>query len=218
MGVVSIFFRRCSARSVTGITSRAVNARGGGLLTLTCWNPGRPSPSRRRRRATPAPGPRWPPHGDQTGGVRAGGRSSRTPPGQEERRLIYLSRPARPSATAQAYAIQPKALILIAGRYRQGHVGPPRSHALRAEHVDGSSMLSRRSPSGGELPVTWRSWSMREWSQFAAGALGHARFRRGLLHGWQAADYNHYTDPKVSRTRDDIPEVLLGGNHEHIRR
>jgi len=124
-------------------------------------------------------------------------------------KVIYLSPQGR-RLTQQAVAelAQEEALILIAGRY-EGI-----DERFIQMHVDEEWSIGDYVLSGGELPALVLIDAM---TRLLPGALGHAdsaaedSFSAGLL------DYPHYTRPE-SYAGLRVPDVLLGGHHEHIRR
>ncbi|WP_462379037.1 tRNA (guanosine(37)-N1)-methyltransferase TrmD [Pseudomonas sp. Marseille-QA0892] len=124
-------------------------------------------------------------------------------------RVIYLSPQGRPLKQAGARElVQAEALILIAGRY-EGI-----DERFIETHVDEEWSIGDYVLSGGELPAMVLIDAV---TRLLPGALGHAgsaeedSFTDGLL------DCPHYTRPEVYEGKR-VPEVLLSGNHEHIRR
>ncbi|MDG9928147.1 MULTISPECIES: tRNA (guanosine(37)-N1)-methyltransferase TrmD [unclassified Pseudomonas] len=101
-----------------------------------------------------------------------------------------------------------QALILIAGRY-EGI-----DERFIEAHVDEEWSIGDYVLSGGELPAMVLIDAV---TRLLPGALGHAdsaeedSFSDGLL------DCPHYTRPEVYEGKR-VPDVLLSGNHEHIRR
>ncbi|SPZ09757.1 tRNA (guanine-N(1)-)-methyltransferase [Pseudomonas luteola] len=99
-------------------------------------------------------------------------------------------------------------LILIAGRY-EGI-----DERFIEAHVDEEWSIGDYVLSGGELPAMVLIDAV---TRLLPGALGHVdsaeqdSFTDGLL------DCPHYTRPEVYEGRR-VPDVLLSGNHEHIRR
>lgn len=100
------------------------------------------------------------------------------------------------------------ALILIAGRY-EGI-----DERFIDAHVDEEWSIGDYVLSGGELPAMVLIDAV---TRLLPGALGHAdsaeedSFTDGLL------DCPHYTRPEVYADQR-VPDVLLSGNHAHIRR
>ena len=124
-------------------------------------------------------------------------------------RVIYLS-PQGGVLTQQraAQLATEDGLVLIAGRY-EGI-----DERFIEEHVDEEWSIGDYVLSGGELPAMVLIDAV---TRLLPGALGHAdsaeedSFTDGLL------DCPHYTRPEVYADKR-VPEVLLSGNHEHIRR
>lgn len=123
--------------------------------------------------------------------------------------MIYLSPQGRQLTQAGVRELaEEEALILIAGRY-EGI-----DERFIEEHVDEEWSIGDYVLSGGELPAMVLVDAV---TRLLPGALGHAdsaeedSFTDGLL------DCPHYTRPEVYADKR-VPEVLLSGNHEHIRR
>ncbi len=122
--------------------------------------------------------------------------------------VIYLSPQGRrlDQAGVRELATRKK-LVLVAGRY-EGI-----DERLVAEEIDEEWSLGDFVLSGGELPAMTLIDAV---SRFVPGTLGHQdsaqkdSFAEGLL------DCPHYTRPEVFEGHA-VPEVLLSGNHEHIR-
>ena len=124
-------------------------------------------------------------------------------------KVIYLSPQGR-QLTQQGVRelASEQALILIAGRY-EGI-----DERFIEAHVDEEWSIGDYVLSGGELPAMVLIDAV---TRLLPGALGHAdsaeedSFSDGLL------DCPHYTRPEVYEGKR-VPDVLLSGNHEHIRR
>ncbi len=127
----------------------------------------------------------------------------------EEARVVYLSPQGQvlEQSAVNRFATQ-QSLILIAGRY-QGI-----DERLIELEVDEEWSIGDYVLSGGELPAMVL---MDALIRQIPGALGHSdsadqdSFADGLL------DCPHYTRPDDYQGRA-VPEVLLSGNHEKIRR
>src|SRR5690606_35505743 len=127
----------------------------------------------------------------------------------EKAKVIYPSpqgRPLKPAAVREvAYGA---AVVLRAGRYDGS------DERCMEEHVDEEWPIGDYGLSGGELPAMVLIDAV---TRLLPGALGHAdsaeedSFTDGLL------DCPHYTRPELYAGKR-VPEVLLSGNHEHIRR
>jgi tRNA (guanine37-N1)-methyltransferase len=124
-------------------------------------------------------------------------------------KVVYLSPQGRRFAQADAQSMaQQTGLILIAGRY-EGI-----DERLVQAWIDEEWSLGDYVVSGGELPAML---VMDSIIRLLPGALGHTEsaqqdsFMDGLL------DCPHYTRPEVINDQQ-VPEVLLSGNHAEIRR
>jgi tRNA (guanine37-N1)-methyltransferase len=187
-----------------GVTGRAVR---NGLLDVQCWNP-REFTQDKHRTVDDRPyggGPgmlmKVQPLRDaiQAAKQTAGGKA----------RVIYLSPQGRrlDHAGVKELAAEER-LILVAGRY-EGI-----DERLVETEIDEEWSLGDFVLSGGELPAMVMIDAV---SRLVPGVLGHQdsaaedSFSDGLL------DCPHYTRPEKL---DDmsVPDVLLGGNHESIRR
>lgn len=204
IGVISIFPEMFRAISDYGITSRAVKQE---LIRLECFNP-RNNTDDRHQTVDDRPfggGPgmvmKIKPLEGALGDARqaAGGRA----------KVIYLSPQGRKLTQAAVKELaNEERLILIAGRY-EGI-----DERFIEEHVDEEWSIGDYVLSGGELPAMVLIDAV---TRLLPGALGHVdsaeedSFTDGLL------DCPHYTRPEVYADKR-VPEVLLSGNHEHIRR
>ncbi|WP_447755879.1 tRNA (guanosine(37)-N1)-methyltransferase TrmD [Pseudomonas nicosulfuronedens] len=204
IGVISIFPEMFRAISDYGITSRAVKQE---LIQLQCFNP-RSNTEDRHQTVDDRPfggGPgmvmKIKPLEGALGDARqaAGGKA----------KVIYLSPQGRKLTQAAVKELaNEERLILIAGRY-EGI-----DERFIEEHVDEEWSVGDYVLSGGELPAMVLIDAV---TRLLPGALGHAdsaeedSFTDGLL------DCPHYTRPEVYADKR-VPEVLLSGNHEHIRR
>lgn len=127
----------------------------------------------------------------------------------EQARVVYLSPQGRrmDHAVVQELA-QLESLILVAGRYEGV------DERLVEAEIDDELSIGDYVLSGGELAALVVIDAV---TRQLDGVLGHAQsaaedsFANGLL------DCPHYTRPEVWQDRA-VPEVLLGGNHEAIRR
>lgn len=202
--VISLFPEMFSAITSYGITSRAVKQ---GLLTLNCHNP-RDYTTDRHQTVDDRP------FGGGPGMVMKvkpleGALASAKAAAGEGAKVIYLSPQGRQlNQQAVRELAQERALILIAGRY-EGI-----DERFIEAHVDEEWSIGDYVLSGGELPAMVLIDAV---TRLLPGALGHAgsaeedSFSDGLL------DCPHYTRPEVYEGKG-VPEVLMSGNHEHIRR
>lgn len=187
-----------------GITSRAVKQ---GLLQLQCWNP-RAYTEDRHQTVDDRPFGGGPGMVMKVEPLERALTDARKASG-EQAKVIYLSPQGRPLTQAGVQELAAaQGLILIAGRY-EGI-----DERFIEAHVDEEWSVGDYVLSGGELPAMVLVDAV---TRLLPGALGHAgsaeedSFSDGLL------DCPHYTRPEVYAGKR-VPEVLLSGNHEHIRR
>lgn len=204
IGTVSLFPDMFDAVLDYGVTGRAVRD---GLLSVENWNP-RDFTHDRHRTVDDRPyggGPgmlmKVEPLQDAIAAakVSAGGSAE----------VVYLSPQGEPlNQSVVASLAREERLILVAGRY-EGI-----DERLIAKAVDREISLGDFVLSGGELAAMAIVDAV---TRLIPGALGHAQsaeqdsFSDGLL------DCPHYTRPEVFQG-ESVPPVLLGGNHEAIRR
>lgn len=204
IGVVTLFPEMFEAITRHGVTGRAVR---NGLLDVQCWNP-REFTRDKHRTVDDRPyggGPgmlmKVQPLRDAIHAAKnaAGGKS----------KVIYLSPQGRRlDHTGVKELAAEERLILVAGRY-EGI-----DERLVETEVDEEWSLGDFVLSGGELPAMVMIDAV---SRLVPDVLGHQdsaaedSFSDGLL------DCPHYTRPEQL---DDmsVPDVLLSGNHEAIRR
>lgn len=204
IGVVTLFPPMFEAVTRHGVTGRAV---AGGLLEVRCFNP-RDYATDKHRSVDDRPfggGPgmvlRYEPLSAAIAAARA-----ELGPGAP---VIYLSPQGR--RLDQAGVIELAAhdvLVLVAGRY-EGIDERVVESCIDAEWSIGDYVLS-----GGELPAMILIDALARCRPGVIGDADSVRsdsFFEGLL------DYPHYTRPEVAGGRR-VPEVLLSGNHEQIRR
>lgn len=124
-------------------------------------------------------------------------------------RVAYLSPQGRVLNQAAAEEIATRAgMILVAGRY-EGIDERLLERCVDEEWSIGDYVLS-----GGELPAMTL---MDVLIRLLPGVLGHVDSAQQDSHSDGLLDYPHYTRPEeIDGLR--VPEVLLGGNHEAIRR
>ncbi|MCY1489344.1 tRNA (guanine-N(1)-)-methyltransferase [compost metagenome] len=204
IGVISIFPEMFRAISDYGITSRAVKQE---LIQLQCFNP-RSNTEDRHQTVDDRPfggGPGMVMKIKPLEGALGDARQAAGGPAK----VIYLSPQGRKLTQAAVRELaKEERLILIAGRY-EGI-----DERFIEEHVDEEWSVGDYVLSGGELPAMVLIDAV---TRLLPGALGHAdsaeedSFTDGLL------DCPHYTRPEVYADKR-VPEVLLSGNHEHIRR
>ncbi|WP_372972307.1 tRNA (guanosine(37)-N1)-methyltransferase TrmD [Marinobacter sp.] len=204
VGAVSLFPEMFGAVTDYGITGRAVRE---GLLTFRSWNP-REFTHDRHRTVDDRP---------------YGGGPGMLMKIQPLRDAIHAAREEAPGKACVVY-LSPQgerldqqvveslasqdSLILVAGRYEGV------DERLISTEVDREVSLGDFVLSGGELAAMAVIDAV---TRFIPGALGHAQsaeqdsFADGLL------DCPHYTRPEVYEGQA-VPDVLLGGHHEQIRR
>ncbi len=126
----------------------------------------------------------------------------------EEAKVVYLSPQGSPLTQTKVKQLVDTKLILVAGRY-EGI-----DERLLDTEIDEEISIGDYVVSGGELPAMVLLDAL---VRLIPGALGHEQsaeqdsFMAGLL------DCPHYTRPEEYQGRK-VPEVLLSGNHEKIRR
>jgi tRNA (guanine37-N1)-methyltransferase len=202
--VITLFPEMFAAISEYGITSRAVRQ---GLLNLNCWNP-RTYTEDRHQTVDDRPFGGGPGMVMKIQPLERALCAAREAAG-DRAKVIYLSPQGRQLKQAAVRELaNEESLILIAGRY-EGI-----DERFIEAHVDEEWSIGDYVLSGGELPAMVLIDAV---TRLLPGALGHAdsaeedSFADGLL------DCPHYTRPEVYADQR-VPEVLLSGNHEHIRR
>lgn len=204
IGAVSLFPEMFSGVTDYGITGRAARD---GLLTFRSWNP-RDYTRDRHRTVDDRPYGGGPGMLMKIQPVRDAIHSARSEaPGKAC--VVYLSPQGERlnQAVVESLASQ-DSLILVAGRY-EGI-----DERLILTEVDREVSLGDFVLSGGELAAMAVIDAV---TRLIPGALGHAQsaeqdsFADGLL------DCPHYTRPEVYEGLA-VPDVLLGGHHEQIRR
>lgn len=204
IAVITLFPEMFEAITDYGITSRAVKQS---LVEIRCWNP-RSFTSDRHSTVDDRPYGGGPGMVMMVQPLRDAVVAAKQWAG-EQARVIYLSPQGRTltQAGAQALVGYPN-LILIAGRY-EGIDERLLQTVVDEEWSVGDYVLS-----GGELPAMVLIDAV---TRLLPGALNHAQsaeqdsFTDGLL------DCPHYTRPEDFEGLR-VPDVLLSGNHEHIRR
>ncbi|WP_043238691.1 tRNA (guanosine(37)-N1)-methyltransferase TrmD [Stutzerimonas azotifigens] len=202
--VITLFPEMFAAVSDYGITSRAVKQ---GLLHLVCWNP-RAYTEDRHQTVDDRPFGGGPGMVMKIRPLEAALADARLAAG-ERAKVIYLSPQGRPLKQAAVRELaKEEALILIAGRY-EGI-----DERFIEAHVDEEWSIGDYVLSGGELPAMVLIDSV---TRLLPGALGHADSAEEDSFSYGLLDCPHYTRPEVYADKR-VPEVLLSGNHEHIRR
>lgn len=204
VGIVSLFPDMFRAITEHGITGRAVK---NGLVTLDIWDP-RDYTSDRHRTVDDRPFGGGPGMVMKVQPLRDAIRDAKAAAG-EGVKTIYLSPQGQPlkQSGVETLAHHGK-LILVCGRYEGVD-----ERVIQSE-VDEEWSVGDFVLSGGELAAMAMVDAM---SRLVPGVLNHElsavedSFTDGLL------DCPHYTRPEKIDGRA-VPEVLLSGNHERIRR
>ena len=204
IAVVTLFPEMFSAISDHGISGRAVKQ---GLISLEYWNP-RSFTSDRHSTVDDRPYGGGPGMVMMVQPLRDAIVAAKAWAGSEAK-VIYLSPQGRTLDQAGVVELSTyRNMVLIAGRY-EGIDERLLQTLIDEEWSIGDYVLS-----GGELPAMVLIDAV---TRLLPGALNHAQsaeqdsFTDGLL------DCPHYTRPEVFEGLR-VPEVLLSGNHEHIRR
>lgn len=204
IAVISIFPDMFKAIGDFGITSRAIKQ---GMVELKTWTP-RDFAQDRHSTVDDRPYGGGPGMVMMVQPVRDAIAAAKSWAGSEAK-VIYLSPQGRPLdqqgvSTLYSYGN----LVLLAGRY-EGIDERLLDTVIDEEWSIGDYVLS-----GGELPAMVLIDAI---TRLIPGALGHAQsaeqdsFTDGLL------DCPHYTRPEEFEGMR-VPDVLLSGNHEYIRR
>ncbi len=203
-GVITLFPEMFDAVTQYGITGRAVKS---GLISVECWSP-RDFAFDRHRTVDDRPYGGGPGMLMKVQPLRDAIHAARNAAG-EGVKVIYLSPQGRKlDHTGVRELVSCRKLILVAGRY-EGI-----DERLIGTEIDEEWSLGDFVLSGGELPAMTMIDAI---SRLVPGVLGHQdsavedSFVDGLL------DCPHYTRPE-SIEGLSVPDVLLSGNHEEIRR
>jgi tRNA (guanine37-N1)-methyltransferase len=202
--VISLFPPMFEAVSAHGITGRAVK---NGLLTLRVWNP-RDYTEDRHRSVDDRPYGGGPGMVMMIEPLQRAIRAARGEQGKEVK-VIYLSPQGRRLDHATVLEMsQREGMILLAGRY-EGI-----DERLLETEVDEEWSIGDYVLSGGELAAMVLIDTVTRQLPGALGDEDSAQqdsFVDGLL------DCEHYTRPE-EYAGQKVPEVLLSGDHEKIRR
>lgn len=204
IGVISLFPEMFRAVTDYGVTGRAVK---NGLLSVNIWSP-RDFTHDKHRTVDDRPYGGGPGMLMMVQPLRDAIHTAKAAAG-EGVKVIYLSPQGRKLDQRGVCELATnEKMILICGRYEGID-----ERVIQTE-VDEEWSIGDYVLSGGELPAMTLIDSV---SRFIPGVLGHQQsaeedsFADGLL------DCPHYTRPEVLDGME-VPEVLLSGNHEHIRR
>lgn len=202
--LITLFPEMLTAITDYGVTGRAVKQ---GLVTIHCYNP-RSYTYDRHHTVDDRPFGGGPGMVMKIAPLESAllDAKKQVPPSAK---VVYLSPQGKKltQATVQELA-QEKALILIAGRY-EGI-----DERFIESFVDEEWSIGDYVLSGGELPAMVLIDAITRQLPGVLGCNESAEqdsFMNGLL------DYPHYTRPEQYNGQC-VPEVLLSGNHEHIRR
>lgn len=204
VAVVSQFPDMLAAVRDYGITGRAVKQ---GILQLACWNP-RDYTRDKHRTLDDRPYGGGPGMVMMVEPLRDAIEAAKAWTGAQAP-VIYLSPQGRPlNQSGVGELARLDSMVLVAGRY-EGIDERLLDTVIDQEWSIGDYVLS-----GGELPAMVLIDAV---TRLLPGALGHDQsaqqdsFTEGLL------DCPHYTRPEEFEGRR-VPEVLLSGDHEKIRR
>lgn len=208
IAVVTLFPGMFDAIADYGITGRALDQ---GLLRLETVNP-RDFTDDRHRTVDDRPyggGPGMVMKAQPLSRALSVARAAVAGDGGDAPRVVYLSPQGARLDHQRAVALaREPALVLLAGRYEGV------DERLLEQEVDEELSIGDYVLSGGELAAMV---AVDALVRFLPGALGHEQsaeedsFADGLL------DCPHYTRPEQFEGRA-VPEVLLSGDHERIRR
>ena len=124
------------------------------------------------------------------------------------RRVVYMTAQGRPLTQALVEELAAEAALTVVSGHYEGLDERARQLAITDEVSIGDYLLT-----GGELPALVLTDAVARLQPDVLGCLASTdeeSFVDGLL------EYPHYTRPRGYRGLD-VPEVLLGGNHEAIR-
>ncbi len=203
--VITLFPQMVEDAAAYGVTGKAIE---NGLVGLKTWNP-RDYTHDRHRTVDDRPyggGPgmvmKYQPLADAVAGARNGFAT-------EKRKVVYLSPQGKPVKQGLlAAASDLEQLILIAGRY-EGIDERFIDSVCDEEWSLGDYVIS-----GGELAALT---VMDAITRLQPGVLGDEESAKQDSYSDGLLDCPHYTRP-VQLEQGAVPEVLLSGNHEQIRR
>jgi len=203
-GVVSLFPEMFQTFTQQGVTGRAVK---NGMLQVECFNP-RTFTQDKHRTVDDRPYGGGPGMLMMVQPLTDAIRAAKLAAGRKTR-VIYLSpQGTKLDQRGVKQLSEHESLILVAGRY-EGI-----DERLLESEIDEEWSLGDFIVSGGELPAMTLIDAV---SRLVPGVLGHENsasedsFEDGLL------DCPHYTRPETVNEQD-VPKVLLSGNHKEIRR
>jgi tRNA (guanine37-N1)-methyltransferase len=204
IAIVSLFPEMFTAVSEYGVTGRAVSE---GVVALSHCNP-RDFTTDRHRTVDDRPYGGGPGMLMKIDPLRQAIVAAREQVGSGAR-VIYLSPQGKCFDHEMAVALAKEgSLILVAGRYEGV------DERLLETEVDEELSIGDYVLSGGELGAMVVIDAV---TRQMPGVLGHEDSAREDSHADGLLDCPHYTRPEVYRGRR-VPDVLLSGNHEEIRR
>ncbi len=204
IGVISLFPDMFRAITDFGVTGRAVKR---GLLNIQCWNP-RDFAHDKHRTVDDRPYGGGPGMLMMVQPLRDAVHAAKQAAGDDVK-VIYLSPQGKKlTQSGVAELARCSKLLLVAGRY-EGIDERVIQSDIDEEWSVGDYVLS-----GGELPAMTLIDAV---SRLVPGVLGDmaSAEQDSFTDGW--LDCPHYTRPEVL-DGVAVPEVLMSGNHEHIRR
>ncbi len=204
IALVSLFPEMFEAVSEHGVTGRAVKQ---GLVAISHSNP-RDYTTDRHRTVDDRPYGGGPGMLMKIDPLQQAIQAAREQAG-EGAKVIYLSPQGRRFDHGRAVQLATeRALILVAGRYEGVD-----ERLIEAE-VDEELSIGDFVLSGGELAAMVVIDAV---TRQLPGALGHEQSAQEDSYADGLLDCPHYTRPEIYRGQR-VPEVLLSGNHEQIRR
>ena len=205
LGVVSLFPQMFDAITKYGVTGRAVSRE---KLTLSYWNP-REFTQDKHKTVDDRPYGGGPGMVMKVEPLRDAIQAAKQKLGQQTK-VIYLSPQGRKLDQQGLQELATRdAIIFVAGRY-EGI-----DERLIEQEIDEEWSIGDYVLSGGELAAMVMIDGV---ARLLPGVLGDEEsaqqdsFMAGLL------DHPHYTRPESLSSQDVVPAVLLGGDHEAIRK
>ncbi len=204
IGVITLFPEMLAAVTGYGITGRAVSS---GLVTVRCFNP-RDWTHDRHQTVDDRPYGGGPGMVMQVAPLQGAIAAARRELGAAAKVLYLSPQGRRLDQDAVRRLATRESMILLAGRYEGV------DERLLALEVDEEWSIGDYVLSGGELPAMVLIDAV---ARLQPGALGHERSALEDSFGDGLLDCPHFTRPETVGGLA-VPPVLLGGNHEAIRR
>lgn len=202
--VISLFPEQVMQVAAFGVVGRAVER---GLIEIAGWNP-RDYTSDPHRTVDDRPYGGGPGMVMKIEPLKRAIHAARAASEREQSRTVYLSPRGKRLTQTQLNAVKGGQLILVAGRYEGVD-----ERLIEAE-VDEEWSIGDYVLSGGELPAMVVIDAL---ARLLPGALGADESAAEDSFMEARLDYPHYTRPEVYEGVA-VPEVLLSGDHEKIRR